>query len=49
MTTKCGELDIILNDRVLLPNSSEIDGEMRPEIDALLTKLYGDAKPSVEN
>ena len=47
-TPQTGELEIALNDRLLLPNSSEIDDEIRPEVNALLGKLYGDAKCSLE-
>lgn len=38
---QAGLLDITLNDRVLFPHREEVDAEMRPLVDELMTKLYG--------
>jgi hypothetical protein len=44
----CGELEIIANDRMLLPNTDASDAEVRPELDKTLGRLYGSGSFQVE-
>ena len=48
LTPRSGDLSISVNDRVLFPNTDEVDAAMRPEVEALLAKLYGDACHKIE-
>jgi len=45
---KLGELDIVFNDRVQLPNTDESDTLARPAVDALANALYGDGLAKIE-
>lgn len=45
---RCGELSIAVNDRLLFPNSDAADGELRPEVLALVERLYPGAHCEIE-
>ncbi len=46
--TRTGELEVVLNDRIVAPNTSATDGEWRPGLDQVSAKLYGPGAASVE-
>jgi len=45
---RCGEFEILANDRLLLPNTDASDAEVRPELDKALGRLYGAGAFQVE-
>ncbi len=48
VTPRNGDLSITINDRVLFPNTDEADAEIRPQVEALLTRLYGTSPREIE-
>lgn len=45
---RCGELEFVLNDRLLAPNTDSADQELRPGLETLLRKLYGPGAAKLE-
>jgi hypothetical protein len=45
---RCGELEIIVNDRLLFPNTAEADAQVRPAVGEVVKRLYGGAQVHVE-
>jgi len=45
---RCGELEIVLNDRLLAPNTDPVDKELRPGLEKVIQKLYGPGAARVE-
>jgi hypothetical protein len=44
----CAELDVVFNDRVLVPNTDESDATMLPSVQSVATSLYGDGGYEIE-
>ena len=44
----CGELDIAINDRLLVPNNDEMDSLVRPAVEETLSTLYGEGAFELE-
>ena len=44
----CGELDIVFNDRLLVPNNDETDALVRPAVEDTLVSLYGEGGFEIE-
>ena len=45
---RCGELEIVLNDRIIAPNTDPVDAELRPALEKVLEKLYGRGGSRIE-
>jgi hypothetical protein len=45
---RCGELEVILNDRLQAPNTDAMDAQVRPALDQVLRRLYGESGIRVE-
>jgi hypothetical protein len=43
-----GELEIVVNDRLQFPNTEAGDGQMRPAVEEVLDRLYGDGRWEIE-
>ncbi|MBI4606133.1 MAG: hypothetical protein HY721_29555 [Planctomycetes bacterium] len=45
---RCGELEVVLNDRLLAPNDDDADRDLRPALETVLARLYGQGAWSLE-
>lgn len=47
LAPNCGELEVVLNDRLLVPHTPQSFAEWRPVLDRALERLYGKVAPQV--
>lgn len=45
---RLGDVEVVINDRVLLPNTEESDAEVRPALETVLDRLYGTGAWTIE-